>query len=684
MEVGKKLGNDIVVNKTHAAFIVGLTDAYARNNGMTFTDYYYDRLNAKFADVKKNAPAYAVENVNREEAKVNAQGKHAKVQGFQVKRDTVRNGESVIYVTENGDRTTLIHELAHTFRENLNAEQLAEAEKVFGVQEHDWKNTEITFADGHKESAEEAFARAMEDIVSTGKLSDQFREEVKKNGKFREIMQKFIDFLARYFKAAKQYLNMTPDIENFFNELLKTDGSEFAKALKAVEELDKEEFAEKQKAKKSAEEKAAKEKEERKEVYNEKEEKPKTTETVKNTVKTEEELDAEKKAIAREERKQDIQQSIVDTINDEVNLADGDMFFETKEVEDRPVKNEINQKDLIGLKEVSQEEFSKIVDNLYSQKIDYKSIPNLVLLPNLNNSLKKELNIKGNLFITKQRFLHTNPQRKSIHKNQDFRIEEYKSIPEVIKNATFVLKEVESKYNSFDIVFLDKQDNSKVNCIIFDEDKNGNLLTTIKKIPLQSLRNGIYKIVGTGVEPVISNAIREPSTTLTTSPNKGNDSTESKNVNNINFQILGEKGAKALDSWENVSTRIDNLALAKDMDRAGKDAKTIRLATGWEKGKDGLWRYETNDQEVNFYSKEHFPKRFLEKDLEFNRIEKELHDVDYDYEKIPVEDFEYWNSVIDAENEYVRNYIDFEGGKETWKKSTDLERVLYAPELFRA
>ncbi len=71
---------------------------------------------------------------------------------------------------------------------------------------------------------------------------------------------------------------------------------------------------------------------------------------------------------------------------------------------------------------------------------------------------------------------------------------------------------------------------------------------------------------------------------------------------NILFQLIGEKGATNLDLAEEATTRRDNLAIAKDMEKAGKDAKSIRFATGWEKGKDGLWRYETDDSQVRFDS----------------------------------------------------------------------------------
>lgn len=64
----------------------------------------------------------------------------------------------------------------------------------------------------------------------------------------------------------------------------------------------------------------------------------------------------------------------------------------------------------------------------------------------------------------------------------------------------------------------------------------------------------------------------------------------------ILFQIIGEQGAAALDKAEDRTQRIDDLKVAMDMEAAGKDAKAIRLATGWEKGVDGKWKYEIADE----------------------------------------------------------------------------------------
>lgn len=63
----------------------------------------------------------------------------------------------------------------------------------------------------------------------------------------------------------------------------------------------------------------------------------------------------------------------------------------------------------------------------------------------------------------------------------------------------------------------------------------------------------------------------------------------------VDFQIIGEKGAEALDAMEEGTRRLDNLEVARQMEAAGKTPLEIRLATEWEKGADGKWRYEILD-----------------------------------------------------------------------------------------
>ena len=61
------------------------------------------------------------------------------------------------------------------------------------------------------------------------------------------------------------------------------------------------------------------------------------------------------------------------------------------------------------------------------------------------------------------------------------------------------------------------------------------------------------------------------------------------------FMFAGKKGAARADRGEEALTRQNNLDAAQKMEAAKKEAKAIKLATGWERGADGKWRYEIPD-----------------------------------------------------------------------------------------
>lgn len=70
---------------------------------------------------------------------------------------------------------------------------------------------------------------------------------------------------------------------------------------------------------------------------------------------------------------------------------------------------------------------------------------------------------------------------------------------------------------------------------------------------------------------------------------------------NIRFQIIGEKGAANL---KDAVVVLENLKVAKQMQQAGKNAKTIKLATGWEQsGKTDTSTSLTTEQKINFLIK---------------------------------------------------------------------------------
>ena len=78
---------------------------------------------------------------------------------------------------------------------------------------------------------------------------------------------------------------------------------------------------------------------------------------------------------------------------------------------------------------------------------------------------------------------------------------------------------------------------------------------------------------------------------LVTYDDKGDVIPPSKRFNSrksdIRFMFGGEKGAAEADKAEEKNYRMDNLKVAEEMERGKKDAKVIKLATGWERGADG-------------------------------------------------------------------------------------------------
>lgn len=66
----------------------------------------------------------------------------------------------------------------------------------------------------------------------------------------------------------------------------------------------------------------------------------------------------------------------------------------------------------------------------------------------------------------------------------------------------------------------------------------------------------------------------------------------------IRFMFAGEKGAAEADKADEQTIRMDNLDVAKQMEDEKRDAKIIKMATGWEKGVDGKWRYEMPDAKI--------------------------------------------------------------------------------------
>ena len=89
-------------------------------------------------------------------------------------------------------------------------------------------------------------------------------------------------------------------------------------------------------------------------------------------------------------------------------------------------------------------------------------------------------------------------------------------------------------------------------------------------------------------EKVLLNAMKMASEAQT---NEKGESKEEKEK----FSLVGSIGATRLDNAERSTQRMDNLEVAKKMSNYGYPKKAVRMAIGWERGADGKWRYEIED-----------------------------------------------------------------------------------------
>lgn len=125
-----------------------------------------------------------------------------------------------------------------------------------------------------------------------------------------------------------------------------------------------------------------------------------------------------------------------------------------------------------------QTEFDDFVEKLFNT--DYKNAPTVVRLPKMNKGLLKTLGLNENTqFIFKARYAHISPSRKAME-NQSLTREEYKQIPEAVRNAKYAY--IDKKNNNFFIAFEDKNDLRKMNKIVFNKTTKGNYVVTVSKV----------------------------------------------------------------------------------------------------------------------------------------------------------------------------------------------------------
>lgn len=134
--------------------------------------------------------------------------------------------KAAIYVTEKGDYSTFVHEMAHVYRKLVNNEHFEEISKAFNVKQNE--NGEYTWT----RLDEENFATSFEDYLKTGKAANEQQ---------KTIFEKIADFLREAYQGLKSVIQITPEISKVFDEMLDMDDSVIANSQRAADEYERNE-----------------------------------------------------------------------------------------------------------------------------------------------------------------------------------------------------------------------------------------------------------------------------------------------------------------------------------------------------------------------------------------------------------------------------------------------------------
>lgn len=131
-------------------------------------------------------------------------------------------------------------------------------------------------------------------------------------------------------------------------------------------------------------------------------------------------------------------------------------------------------------------------------------------------------------------------------------------------------------------------------------------------------------------------------------------------------QIIGEYGVSVMDQADENWSRTNNRNVALQMEYSGKTPKEIRLATGWERGADGKWRYEIPDIKIREDSFRMLRDR-----------EKAIRD--------KKDDWAYSDEGINASIEEGKSHeAAIDSAHESDVLTTTLDELVDAPDLFKA
>ena len=135
--------------------------------------------------------------------------------------------------------------------------------------------------------------------------------------------------------------------------------------------------------------------------------------------------------------------------------------------------------------------------------------------------------------------------------------------------------------------------------------------------------------------------------------------------------FIGERGAEKADRTEKAGTRLENLRVARKMETDGKDAKRIKMATGWERGADGKWRYEIQD--IKYHPKGDAEYNKLRNKQPWSKELDALEDRLFDGEQLTDDESKRFDELAEEENKFKADFLSREKNRlADWVENKDL------------
>jgi hypothetical protein len=178
---------------TEHAVMAAEWEHFAEQDGLSLEEY----VNREFGGLER---AF----INRPNGDVTAEEKKGgKVKGAVWFESGFRDARATVYVTQNSDLSTFIHEMGHIYRRRLRGEALKEAERIWGVQGGKWSGPQ-----------EEQFTEDLERWRREGRAP---RPEME------SFFRRFAEFLKKIYNAVSRRGQVSDEAREFFANLYAGD-----------------------------------------------------------------------------------------------------------------------------------------------------------------------------------------------------------------------------------------------------------------------------------------------------------------------------------------------------------------------------------------------------------------------------------------------------------------------------